>query len=318
MRKAALASMGVVVFVGCVGDNTPIPDAGADASDATVADVAHDAPADSAADVALDATVDAGFNPSSYGNLQLWVAADVGLALSSGGLMTWTDQSPQSRLVQSPNDHSPCSNPTIATAAINGLPAASFAGYSDCFVVSSGFSDFTTGVSIFVVAQPQNHNSSFLGAESAFVDLSVSNASQSGEVVFGRVYSPTNTATGDFQLQTNNSTSSSGAVASGSGATYNNGVTHLFEVVLPALPSEQSGTGTLFEDGTVVGTVTNNPVGPDIGTRAWNFIGWNAWEMVNAYQAYSGLIGEILVYATPLTVGQRTAVEAHLKAKWGL
>jgi hypothetical protein len=304
--------VGGAFFVACVGDSSPpAPDA---STDATTPDTST---SDAATDVVQDVPVDAAFNPATLGNLQLWVAADVGLALS-GGKMTWTDQSPQSHLVQSPNDSSPCSNPTIQTAAINGLSAASFDGHTNCFTVSSGFNDFTNGVSIFVVAQPQNHNSPFLGAESAFVDLSGSSAAQSAEVLFGRAYQPTNTSTGDFQLQTNNTSTTTGLIDTGSGDTYLSGVTHLFEVVLPALPEDQSGTGTLYEDGTVTGAATNNPLGPTIAARAYNFIGWNAWEQVNSYPAYSGLIGEILVYSSALTTSQRQSLEAHLKSKWGL
>ena len=273
-------------------------------------------------DVATDTSQDVaqGFNPSLYGGLELWVSADVGLALQSGK-MTWTDQSPKGRLVQSPNDSSPCTNPTIASSAINGLAAAHFNGNDNCFTMSQAWSDFTNGISMFVVAEPQNNNSPFEGADSAFVDLGEGTMSgPKDNITFGRAYTPTNTATGDFQLVVYNGTSGPlTSIAAGAGATYVNGVAHLFEVIVPATAPIQPVAGAkIYEDGTPVGATTNDLVGPDNTTRSKAFIGYNLSQTANTYSGYAGLIGEVLVFSRALTDPQRQAVEAHLKTKWGL
>jgi len=325
MRKRAACACAFVFLLpyACVGgdDSVSPPDTGTDATSDTTT------PIDAAPDVATtpDATADIGadaaYNPSLYGNLELWVAADVGLALSSGKL-TWTDQSPVGHLVQSPNDSSPCHNPTIQSAAINGLQAVAFGGYNDCFTISSGFSDFTNGLSIFVIAQPENEGSNFYGAGSAFIDLNLDKSARASDITFGRVYTPLDTSTGgDFQLQTYNSSTSgqSGLIATGTQTTYTQAVTHLFEVVMPATAEGSAVVGAkLYEDGNVLGATTNNPVGPDKTTRSFNLIGYNYFESTNSYNDYAGLIGEIIVFSRALTDSQRQATETYLKAKWGL
>jgi hypothetical protein len=310
------SSLCAPVFVfACVGDDSVVKDAGPDVTQQ------QDTSTDVAADTApQDVATEAGFNPNLYGNLELWVAADVGLA-PQAGKMTWTDQSPKARLVQSPNDTLPCSNPSIMSSAINGLPAAKFNGSNNCFTMSQAWNDFTNGISMFVVAQPQNNNSPFEGADSAFIDLGNGGPSAPKDnLTFGRAFSPTNTATGDYQLLIYNGTSGpSTSLAAGSGTTYVNGITHLFEVIVPATAPAQTVAGAkLFEDGTSVGATTSNLVGPDNTTRAKDFIGYNLSESTNTYQGYAGLIGEIIVFSRALTDPQRTAVEAHLKTKWGL
>ena len=317
-RLSLLLLIAPACVFACVSDDSSTKDAGSDVTqqqDTGSNDVAVDT-------APQDVAQEAGFNPSLYGNLELWVSADVGLA-PQNGKMTWTDQSPKGRLVQSPNDSNPCSNPTIASAAINGLPAAKFDANQNCFTISQAWNDFSNGISMFVVAEPQNNNSPFEGADSAFIDLGEGQDSvPKDNITFGRYYTTTNTNTsvGDFQLLIFNGTSGpSTAIAAGGNNTYVNGVTHLFEVVVPATAGAQTVAGAkIYEDGTNVGATINDLVGPENTARSKNYIGYNLSESANTYHGFAGLIGEIMVFSRALTDQQRSAVEAHLKTKWGL
>ncbi len=293
---------------------TPLDDLrGNDASDVAI-DTATDAGADAPSDVSADAPVEAGFSPTSIAGLELWLSADFGANAVDGGLSTWTDRSPKSYTVSS-NDAS-CSAPSLLTNSLHGLPAWSFNPYfANCFAVSSGFSDFTNGLAIFVVAQPQDCNSSFIGNASGFLDMAPDDTTTNGEVWLGRNPTPGNTTSGDFRIASE-VTNGTGNVTADGGTTWVNGITHVYEAVLPQSPENASTSGYLYLDGNAVTAVNNFMTTPKNVTRTSNFVGYVAGS--SGYRSYCGLIGEIILYAKVLNDNDRAAIETYLKAKWGL
>jgi tetratricopeptide (TPR) repeat protein len=88
--------------------------------------------------------------PSS--GLTLWLRADAGLEVTGSSVSRWSDQS-TGRHDAMPKD--PAGGPKVAASAIRGRPAILFSGTGDELRLPDGFEDFSAGLSVFVVAEPQ-------------------------------------------------------------------------------------------------------------------------------------------------------------------
>ena len=106
------------------------------------------------------------------------------------------------------------------------------------------------------------------------------------------------------------------SLSADSGTSWINGITHLYEVVLPSGPAGAQTTGLLYLDGTQLPTPTLTLDSPTVAVRGVNFIG--RAPAASGYVDLCGYIGEILVYRSVMSDKDRKTVESYLKTKWGL
>ena len=84
--------------------------------------------------------------------LILWLRADAGVEVSGGSVSRWADQS-SGRHDGVPKD--PAVGPHVTASAVRGRPAILFNGTDDDLRLPDGFEDFSAGLSVFVVGEPQ-------------------------------------------------------------------------------------------------------------------------------------------------------------------
>jgi hypothetical protein len=298
----------------CVGDSTTTqPDASNDSStkDQSVSDV-------SVQDVATEAQTEAGpFDANFYGNLELWVSADVGVTVGDGGdVASWQDRSAKHRSVT--GGSADCSSgPTLVPSAIHGLPTLQFNGGTQCMTVSGAFSDFTLGFTAFVVMQPGNCNSQFLGNAAGVFDSSDNTQFNHTDFIsINRNYaeSPQN-ASGDAMI-----TTSGGGAAITGGGSWVPATAEVLELRFPAAAGGALVSTTAYVNGTFQNNLSpNNVITPGINSsRTTTFIGNWASKTTSGYSQYCGMIGELLIYSKALADADRQAVETYLKTRWSL
>jgi hypothetical protein len=83
--------------------------------------------------------------------MQMWVRGDVGITLSGSSVTQWTDQS---TYALNPVQTGTTIRPTFSLGAINSLPSVVFNGTTQYLQMPSGFSDLSSGVSVFAVVKP--------------------------------------------------------------------------------------------------------------------------------------------------------------------
>jgi len=301
-----------------VGDSTtPQQDASTDAT-AQDAPVDQATPTDGSTDAPVDAQEAGPFDANYYGNVELWLRADVGTTGDGGGVATWTDSSSKHRTVSLPQSDPNCQEaPALVASAIHGLPAVQFDGAFNCLTVSGSFTDFSLGFTGFVVFQPNTCNSSFTGNSGALFDSSQEmNFQYSDAIAIGRNWDESaNTASGDAELF-----SGTGAVGITGGGSWVPGTADLVEFRLPAASGGSLVGGTAFVNGTFQNNL--NPNGPTIpyynGNRTTTYIGYHASETTGDHQLYCGMIGEMIIFSKGLNDGDRQAVESYLKTRWQL
>lgn len=227
--------------------------------------------------------------PQRSANLISWLRADVGVISSSGNVSQWTDQSGNGN---NATQGTSANQPTLVTGAINSLPALAFNGTSQYLQLPSGYANFTSGASIFIVAKPTTFSTYghmlFLATNTAGND--------------GLIFQEGSTS-GSMALNVLNGSSASQVIAS-------SGITLNTAQLLEAIDSGGgSPTGTLYTNGVqeaqgAVNTLNNV-------TRTTNTIG-------NTTYYFTGQIAEILVYNTALTAVQRASVESYIFSKYGI
>ena len=110
----------------------------AEGGDGGTAGVADSSPPDGTVDPAIPRD-----------GLLLWLRADRGVALTSGDVATWSDQS---RNAADATQAAPERRPRLARTEPGGGASLEFDGIDDFLDLPSGFADFSAGVSIFAVA----------------------------------------------------------------------------------------------------------------------------------------------------------------------
>jgi hypothetical protein len=182
--------------------------------------------------------------------------------------------------------------PTFVTG-INFEPALNFSSSSAQFMqLPSGFANFTSGASIFIVAQPNSPASN-----ARLLDLG--NGTSSNNLL---VDQPSSTG---VAMETFNG--SSGTTVSASSAV-TNGQFQLIEALYNG-----SNTGTLLVNGTQVAQNTSlNTLNNT--TRLDNFIG----QASGGGNYFNGQISEVLVFNRQLTSSEQSALESALIAKYQL
>jgi hypothetical protein len=184
--------------------------------------------------------------------------------------------------------------PQIVSNALNGEPVMRFNGSSAYLQMPAGFTQMSSGVSVFAVFNP-----STTASYERIFDLG--NGSPSDNIIFCRA---SNESTFEFVTDT------------GAGNSVQGGA----ESVL-STPQEYSailnGTSamTLYQNGTQVGQVTSGLTAPNNIRRNTDYIGKSNWGGDPLFQ---GDMAEILIYNRPLTDAERDQVEGYLADKYGL
>jgi hypothetical protein len=204
---------------------------------------------------------------------------------------TWTDGSGL-------GNHATGSGPVYSTSGINGVPAIEFDGADDYFALPTGFTDFTAGATIFVVAEPTQLNS-------GFKLLALGNGAGVDNVVLGRAGS-----TNGLQYFTNSSNNTVGWFNTGSGLAAN--TASVFGVYQAGGTVDSNVTAFVTVDGTTVGS--GSVYVPKVTSRSVNYIGKSYWS--DGY--FQGRIAEVVVYSRELSSGERSGVQAYLATKYGL
>ncbi len=227
--------------------------------------------------------------PQRSANLITWLRADAGVTYSSGQVSQWTDQSGNGN---NANQTVSADQPTLTTGALNGLPALSFNGTSQFLQFGSGFANFTSGASIFVVVNPTS-----LGSYQTWIEFGNSSTNYLGfeeGSTSGTVY---------YYVYNGSSGSNVAATSSLTAGQY-----QLMESVYNG-----SNTGTVYNNGVQKATSTSLLTAPN-ATRSNNYVG----QFGGSTAYYHGQIAEILVYNTALTASQRASVESYIYSKYSI
>ncbi len=213
--------------------------------------------------------------------LLLWFDSDQGLTVEDGGVVSWRDISGNNL---GAGQAQAGSRPTLG--AIAGRPALSFDGVDDSLNLAVIDADLSTGLSLFAVVQ---RDDIVLDCQPV---LQLSNGEEVDDV--------------SFQL-----TSEAGLLYEIDGS------------YLTAPSSVSADTPTLlgFHHEPPNAEIRVDGVGFAFGpfvevpaiVRGLNLIGDGLYS---GCSAWSGLIGEILLYARPLTPEEITEVQTYLQTKW--
>ncbi len=219
--------------------------------------------------------------------LLLWLMANDGVVLASGNVSQWTDKSGNgNNLVQS----NASNRPGYSTSAINELPAVSFNGSSQYLSIPSGFSNFASGASIFLVVKP-----SAVSAGARIIDLG--NGATSDNI---NIQEPTNTGASLYVY----SGSTPSSVTSSSAITL--GQFQLLEAV-----HDGSTTATIFTNA-LQGAQSTSMNSITSILRASNYLGQGS----AGGNYFNGSIAEVLVYNRAISSLEKSAIEAALINKY--
>lgn len=218
--------------------------------------------------------------------LKLWLRSDNSLVSDGSSAGFWQDMSGQN------NSAAQSLAAGLPAYVSSPTPALSLNGSSQFLQIAPGISNFESGASIFVVTKAGS-----LVADSKV--LSINPEDGFNQLNFGQG----SDSTGKQKLNIwfgGTQTNLQSPTASFSTSTFN-----LHEAIQTA-----SSTGTLFLNGTqnAQGAISDIP----FVARTQNFIG-QGFDGVNKY---NGQVAEILVYDKPLTISQRTNLEAYLLSRY--
>lgn len=227
----------------------------------------------------------------SRSGLALWLRSDTGVELNGQGIESLSDLSGNG---MDAGQLTAGSQPTLELAAINGEPVIRFDGTDDFLQMPSGFSDFSAGITAFVVAKTQDANS-----YARFFDLGSGQASNN-------IFLAREATSDNFLYEHYLGSSSQGSVKAVDGISAD--VTTIFGVV-----HDVSSVATILKNG--VGQATSVFNLPAVGTRSSNFIGRSNWS-ADGY--FSGDIAEVMIFDRALSFAERETVSDYLRNRYGI
>jgi hypothetical protein len=220
--------------------------------------------------------------------LNLWLKSDLGVIQNSGSVTTWTDVSGNGLSATQPA--SPNAPPTLVSSAINGLPAIAFNGTTQCLQLPTGFSNFTAGETLFVMAKP----TVFYNTGARFLDMGTGPGYANSLPLLQPAVSSL-----AFSVYGNPDTNVT-TVTSGTGLTLN--MYQLFEATHDGV-----STATIYTNGVPLAQSTAMLAIPNV-SRTLNYVGCS--PLLTGL--FEGQIAEILLYNQNLTTTQRQDVESYL------
>jgi tetratricopeptide (TPR) repeat protein len=217
--------------------------------------------------------------------LILWLSADAGVEVTGASVSRWKDQS-EGRHDGAPKEAA--GGPRVTPSAVHGRPAVLFGGKDDELILPEGFEDFSAGLSVFVVGEPQMEPSdpwSFLHLATA------ARGAARVEVILGRRRESEQIVYSAEDLMSKTRPFVAGIVPAKG-----------FEGI--SAVQESSGTARLYKRGTLLATETLMP--PRKTLRTINRVG----------AGLKGQLAEVLLYNRSLSELERLGVEAYLKDRY--
>jgi hypothetical protein len=208
--------------------------------------------------------------------------ADQGIAVQSGPVSQWDDQSPSKmHAIQDVANE----RPLFVGDGLNGQPAVVFDGEDDSLQFGSGFSDFSEGVSLFGVFEREDTD--VCGAM-----LEASNGPEVDDISFGLSYGQLN-----YEVEVNVE----------QGTTYPANVPVQFSIVHGVDETVEIRRNGLFgaRSGFVLPVTTE---------RQAVYVGRSLYD---GCPTFNGKVGEILAYNRGLTDDEVQLVEQYLQDKYG-
>lgn len=227
--------------------------------------------------------------------LILALNADNLLARISYGqpVMAWPDSSPSHN-----NALAGSGAPLLVSNAIGGRAAVRFDGIDDFLTLPSGFQDFTSGLTLFVVLRP-----AVLQSGSKIIQLG--NGAGAANIALGRAGS-----TAGYQYFTTNASGTYGWFDTSGGMVA--GEASLVAVrQLPGAANSLS-YAEVFKNGTPL--LGQGVYVPPVMARGFNYIAKSYWSE----GLFQGDIAEILLYNRVLTVAEQNAVHNYLAPRYSL
>jgi hypothetical protein len=236
--------------------------------------------------------IDATTSGVSRDALIVWLKADNGAITSSSNVTNWIDVSGSGNDA-SQSDSS--SQPGYISSAVNDLPAVDFSGSGQFLQFPSGFADFTSGASIFVVIEPTGFTGEYAGL------LNFGNNSNASSIIWCELSSTSNA----FYV-----CDSSSDLSSLVSTDFTQEVYQLIEAV-----HDGTSTATLYTNGNQSAENTSM-FAIDNTTRSGNYVGRYSASGGEFY--FEGQIAELLIYNRGVSDSERQAVEVYLSQRYGL
>lgn len=253
------------------------------------------------------AGVDVTFQNIPSNGLKVWLRADFGVSTGiDGTVFEWEDSS-----IGGMNgiQRASYNQPLLVADGGNGQPVLRFDGSGDHIQLPVGFSDFTGGLTTFIVAK-----STAVNNESRFFDFG--NAENNDSLVFAR----DGTSQSAFYQVYNGQTNGDGKGSSNGGKAVASDIIledeyHLYSLNQAAGFSGEQSSVAFYLDGVIHSS--GSTAIPDIVNRQFNYIGW--WVTTNPLITggeFEGDIAEILVYNRDLSKTEREEIEQYLYSKY--
>jgi hypothetical protein len=190
------------------------------------------------------------------------------------------------------------SAPTIVSSAINGKAAVRFDGVDDYLRLPAGFSDFTAGLSLYVVMRPS-------GLESRFKVLALGAAAGQYNLLLGRA-----ATTEGLQYATGQGRADAGTLETAEGLAENDAA--LYSVLQESGAPNTSSFAEISRNG--VALFGQNVSVPQAQRRDLNYIG----KGFEKDEQLRGDIAEIILYNRMLTPEEQETVRDYAARKYGL
>ena len=191
------------------------------------------------------------------------------------------------------------SAPTFDVSGINGQPVVRFDGINDFLTLTSGFANFTAGMSLYVVTRPTVLQPGFklflLGNDALQQNISLGRAGTTA----GYQYF-TNSASGELDFFN----TPDGLVA---------GEAAMISLLQGPGSANTRSFAEVAKNGVALGG--DDVWVPANATRSLNYIGKSYFPGDGLFQ---GEIAEILLYNRTLTAGEQTVVRSYVAQKYGL
>ena len=242
--------------------------------------------------VVVATPVAAGVVPSAGLQMHLDASSLVGAVVDGAPVSSWSGVGVSASQAGS-------ARPVFVAAGIGGKPSVRFDGVDDSLNLGSGFSDFTSGLSVFVVSR-----SSVL--TSGYKMLLLGNGAGSANVSLGR-----NGTSAGFQYFTTSAGGSYGWFGTPSGVVVN--APQVVSVTQPGGAASSSVAATVSVNGSSVGS--GSVFVPPVQSRGTNYLGRSYW---GGDGWFTGDIAEVLVYNRTLSAAETATVTDYLNTKYGL
>ena len=215
--------------------------------------------------------------------------------IDGGEVTTWRDASGQNHDAVTVSGQAP----TLVTGTLGGDAVLRFDGLDDYLNLPSGFTDFTNGLTLFVVARPT-------GVQAGSKLMLLGNGAGQANVGFGR-----NGGGDGLQYFTTDGGGNYGWFGTDAALTTHEAA--LYTVAQDGGAANASVTATVSKNGAAVGS--GSVYVPPLATRASNYLGRSYWAGDGYFQ---GDVAEVILYDRVLSTAEQDAVRAYLAEKYEL